>query len=48
MLLGGDFNDKKPLKGLRSVPVIVHRGEEEYLGRNERLGGGGASTAITP
>ena len=29
----GVFKLLKPLKGLRSVPVLVNRAEEEYLGR---------------
>ena len=33
MLVGGDSNNENPLKGLRSVPIIVDRGEDEYLGR---------------
>ena len=47
-MVGGDFNDKNPLKGLRSVPVIADRGEEEYLVKRDRPGGGGASMTITP
>ena len=48
MLIGEDFNDENPLKGPSSVPVIVDRGEEEYLGRRGRPGGGGNSMIITP
>ena len=29
MFIGGDFNDENPLKGMRSVPLIFDRGEEE-------------------
>ena len=39
----GDFNDKNPLKVLRSVPVLVNRGGEEYLGSRFIPGGGGTS-----
>ena len=48
MLVGGDFNDKIPLKGLVGFPLIVGRVEEEYLGRRGRPGGGGDSVMKTP
>ena len=41
VLVGENFNDENPLKGLRSVPIIVDRGEEEYLGRRGKQGVGG-------
>ena len=43
----GDFNDENPLKWLRSVPVVVDREEEDYLGRRGRPEGGGTSIIIT-
>ena len=39
-MVGGDFNDENPLKGLRSVPLIVDRREAEYIGRRRRPGVG--------
>ena len=48
MLVGGEFNDENPLKGMRSVPVIVDIGEEDYLGEMERPGGGENSMMINP
>ena len=48
MLVGGDFNDENPLKGLSTAPLIIDRGEEEYLGRRGGPEGGRASKMITP
>ena len=41
MWVRGDVNDENPKKGVRSVPVIINRGEEEYLGRRVIPGDGG-------
>ena len=46
--LGGGFNDENPLKILSSVPVIVDRGEDEYLGRRGGPRCGGTSMMKTP
>ena len=48
MSVGGDLNDENPLKGLISVPVIINRGEEEYLVRRGIPGGRVTSMTITP
>ena len=48
MLVGEDLNDENPLKGKKSVPLIINRGEEEYLGRRWRPGYGGTLMIITP
>ena len=44
----GGLQRLKPLKGLRSVPVIVNRGEEDYLGRRGITRSGVTSIVITP
>ena len=46
--MGRGFNDENPYKGLRSVPVIVERGGEEYLGRRGVPGVGGTSIDEKP
>ena len=46
--MGGGFNDENPYKGLRSVHVIVERGEEEHPGRRGVPGGGGISIDEKP
>ena len=48
MLVGKYLNDEKPLKGLRSVPVIYNRVEEEYPGRRGVPGDEGTSMMKTP
>ena len=39
--VGSKLNDENPKKGVISVPVIINRGEEEYLGRRVIPGDGG-------
>ena len=48
MLVKGYFKEENPLKGLRIVPVILDRGEEEKLGCRVRPGGGGDLMIKTP
>ena len=47
---GGGFNDETLEKGVRSVLVVVDRGEEDYMfRRGGGVGrGGGTSMMITP
>ena len=48
MLVGGDFYDENPLKGVKSVLVIADRGEEYYLGRRGIPVGGVTPMMINP